>query len=344
MLTDSPTAIASPQAPSAERNAQAPVTLSIVTWNSADSIEACLLSVLAQTHSNFELWVVDNASADDTCAIVAALAETDKRIKLHRLDTNTGFCGGHNYSLNRTSSEAVLLVNPDAELAPDYLEHALTALQKDERIGVVCGLLLQSQEADARIDSAGMHTLPDGRFALRLHGVRQSQAGPLNPRYVDGADGALPLYRRRFIDDLRVEGEFFDPRFFAHKEDWDVAWRGNLLGWRTMFEPACRAIHPRQFQPTNLRVRLRMSRKVRANAVRNQWIMLIKNTPRNQVWSMLAHALPRQLAILAYLLVAERTSLSALRYVWQHRKEILTSRQLIQSRARAGWAPVAAAR
>jgi GT2 family glycosyltransferase len=237
----------------------------------------------------------------------------------------------------------VLLVNPDTELAPDYLERALAALQQDERIGVVCGLLLQSREDDARIDSAGMQALPDGRFALRLHGIRQSQAGPLTPQCVDGADGALPLYRRHYIDDLRVEGEFFDPRFFAHTEDWDIAWRGQLLGWRTWFEPACRALHPRQFQPTNLRVRLRMSRRVRANAVRNQWIMLIKNTPKAQIWHMMVRALPRQLAILAYLLVAERTSLSALRYVWQHRREILISRQLIQSRARAGWSPVATA-
>ncbi|WP_303311007.1 glycosyltransferase family 2 protein [Hymenobacter sp. BT730] len=341
MVTASaPDVIATTQSPGTDSTSpQALVTLSIVTWNSAECIEACLRSVLNQSYAQFELWVVDNASADDTCAIVAALAETDNRIRLHQLDQNTGFCGGHNYTLNRTSTEAVLLVNPDTELAPDYLERALAALRKEEDLGVVCGLLLQSREDDARIDSAGMLALPDGRFALRLHGVRQSQAGKLTSQYVDGADGALPLYRRQFIDDLRVEGEFFDPRFFAHKEDWDIAWRGQLLGWRTLFEPACRAIHPRQFQPDNLRVRLRMSRKVRANAVRNQWIMLIKNTPKTKVWQLLTRALPRQLAILGYLLVAERSSLSAVRYVWQHRKAILASRHIIQSRARAAWAP-----
>lgn len=317
------------------------VLLSLVTWNSADSVEACLRSALAQTYQDFELWVVDNASADDTCARVAALAATDARLRLHRLPHNTGFCGGHNYALDRTHSDYVLLVNPDVEMAPDYLARALAAMQRDEQIGTVCGLLVQSSDADPYIDSAGMSALPDGRYTLRLHRQRVSEAAP-RARYVDGADGALPLFRRRFIDDLRVEGHFFDPRFFAHKEDWDVAWRGRLYGWRTWFEPACRALHPRQFLPANLRLRKRLAGAIKTDAVKNQWLLLIKNTPAGQAPGLLLQALPRQLAIMAYSLLFERSSLPAYRYVWQHWREVWRSRALIQDRARRGWQPAPA--
>ena len=318
----------------------ATVLLSVVTWNSAESIEACLCSALAQTYTDFELWVVDNASADDTRTRVAALAATDPRLCLHALPENTGFCGGHNYALDRTDTELVLLVNPDVEMAPDYLACAVAAMQTDARIGTVCGLLVQTAEADPRIDSAGLQRLPGGRFGLRLHGQRVSEVGPLAPVEVEGADGALPLLRRRFIDDLRVEGSFFDPRFFAHKEDWDIAWRSQLYGWRTLFEPACRALHPRQFIPVNLTVRRRLGGTIKADAVKNQWLLLTKNTPANQIPAMLWQAVPRQLFILGYLILFERSSLRALKYVWQQRRGLLASRQLVQQRAARGALPV----
>ncbi|RSK29818.1 glycosyltransferase family 2 protein [Hymenobacter metallilatus] len=315
--------------------------LSLVTWNSAESIEACLASVLAQSYTDFEVWVVDNDSYDDTCSRVAALAATDARLSLHQLPRNTGFCGGHNYSLDRTTHELVLLVNPDVEMAPDYLERAVAAIRQHEQIGTVCGLLLQSSEEDPRIDSAGMQALADGRFGLRLHGRRLSEVGALAQAHVDGADGALPLFRREFIDDLRVQGEFFDARFFAHKEDWDIAWRGRLYGWKTLFEPACRALHPRQFLPANLRLRRRLSGAIRTDAVKNQWLLLLKNTTSRQAPGLLLRALPRQLAILGYAALAERESLQAVRYLWQHWRDVQATRQLVQLRARQPWLPPA---
>ncbi|NVO32561.1 glycosyltransferase family 2 protein [Hymenobacter lapidiphilus] len=312
-----------------------PILLSIVTWNSAAVIEACLAACLAQTYPDFTIWVVDNNSADDTCARVAAVAATDGRVQLHRLARNTGFCGGHNYALDHSTSEAVLLVNPDVEMAPDYLSRAAEALAADAAIGTVCGLLLQSRAAHPRIDSAGLVRQSGGRFTLRHHG-RLLPELQLITEDVDGADGALPLYRRAFINDLRVEGSFFDERFFAHKEDWDIAWRGQLYGWRTVFEPRCRALHPRVFLPADLRSRLQLGAAIKADAVKNQWLLLLKNPPTNQLAGLWLRALPRQLGVLLYCLLLERPSLRAYRYVWQHRASIWASRLHIQQRAGQG--------
>ena len=276
--------------------------------------------------------MVDNASADDTCARVATLAATDARVRLHPLPRNTGFCGGHNYALDRTTSEAVLLVNPDIEMAVNYLGRAIATLRANPGAGTVCGLLLQTPGAAPRIDSTGLEALPDGRFRLRHHG--QPLAGTvLTAGPVDGADGALPLYRRAFIDDLRVDGQFFDERFFAHKEDWDIAWRGRLYGWATLFEPACRALHPREFRPADLRRRLRLNGTIKADAVKNQWLLLLKNPPARQLPGLWLRALPRQLGILLYCLLLERPSLRAYQYVWQHWGGIWATRRLIQQRA-----------
>ncbi|KAA9339252.1 glycosyltransferase [Hymenobacter busanensis] len=320
------------------------VLLSIVTWNSAETIAACLQSALAQTHPNITVWVVDNASTDDTCARVAAIAATDARLHLHRLPQNTGFCGGHNYALDRTHTDAVLLVNPDVVLPPDYLATALAVLHSDERIGTVCGVLLQSTGTDPTIDSAGLVALPDSRFRLRYHGQPLSSVAlAAEVEDVDGADGALPLYRRRFIDDLRVEGAFFDERFFAHKEDWDISWRSRLYGWRTVLATQCRALHPRHFLPADVRLRLRLSGAMKADAVKNQLLLLLKNPTSAQLPGQWLRAFPRQFAILLFVLLLERRSLQAYAYIKRNWRHVWASRRQVQARAARGWAPPAVA-
>ena len=55
---------------------------------------------------------------------------------------------------------------------------------------------------------------------------------------VFGATGAAALYRRAMLDDVRVAREYFDEDFFAYREDADLAWRAQLLGWRCLYVPA----------------------------------------------------------------------------------------------------------
>ncbi|MBK6522297.1 MAG: glycosyltransferase [Sphingobacteriaceae bacterium] len=94
----------------------AKLIISIVTWNSAESIEACINSVLAQSFTDYEFYILDNASKDNTCAIIEKLG--NKKINLIRSSENRGFCGGHNQVINSTKSEFVLLVNPDIIMRP----------------------------------------------------------------------------------------------------------------------------------------------------------------------------------------------------------------------------------
>ena len=53
-----------------------------------------------------------------------------------------------------------------------------------------------------------------------------------------GATAAAACYRRKMIEDISVDGEFFDPAFFAYREDADVAWRAQLMGWSACSIPA----------------------------------------------------------------------------------------------------------
>ena len=307
------------------------LVISIVTWNSAATIKSCLTSVLEQSFSEFDLLIVDNNSSDQTCSIIESF--TDPRIKLFKLKENTGFAAGHNKNIQNSKSDLVLLVNPDVQLLPQYIHLALEAIEKDSKIGTVCGLLLQEQKSnnESIIDSAGMEIKRSRIMELKFHGKRVCDV-QLKGGELFGSDGALPLYRRSMIDDVSMNGQFFDEMFFAHKEDWDVAWRSCNFGWKAYFEPLCIAIHPRSFKPQNFKARGEMSKEVKYHAVKNQLLLLFKNESLSGLFVNFFFIVPRQMMIFAYLLLFETYSLKAYAFVLKNYSKIMLARKYIQNK------------
>jgi GT2 family glycosyltransferase len=311
---------------------QPTIAVSIVTYNHEDDIDKCINSLLSQTISDFDIFVVDNNSSDDTSGVIKSI--TDRRIKFTQLEENTGFCGGHNYTINKLDVDYVLLVNPDIQLSHDYIENALKFINEDPTIGTLCGLLLQSSDGeDAVIDSAGMNKKRDGRYALRFHRKYKKDVS-LHLEEVPGADGALPLYNMKMVNDIKINGNFFDEMFFAHKEDWDISWRSTLFGWKTVFNPDFVAIHPRSFKPGSLDARNKMSSVVKYHAIKNQLLLIIKN--EQQLWRNILFIFSRQIIIFFYVLFLERKSLKAYRFVFKHVSEVLRTRRIIQERIKTG--------
>jgi GT2 family glycosyltransferase len=306
--------------------------ISIVTWNSASTITACIKSVLKQSFSDFQLFVVDNNSQDNTVQILESFNDT--RIRLIKKDKNTGFCGGHNYVLANSDSLYVLLLNPDIVLPSDYVEKVMATIKSSgSHVGTVCGLLVQNDLAatDVLIDSAGLEMKRSRIMKMRYHNERRNDV-TLTKGEVFGADGALPLYSRAMIRDITIDGEFFDEMFFAHKEDWDVSWRSHLYGWKTIFDPNCIAIHPRHFKPGNIKVRSAIKSEIKVHSVKNQLILLLKN---ESLWSFVVNFIfivPRQFLIFLYILLFERTSLEAYRFVIRNLSLIRKKRNIIQKK------------
>jgi GT2 family glycosyltransferase len=301
------------------------VTVSIVTWNHAHCIAACLQSVLRQTVRPAAIVVYDNASTDGT---VAVLEKFKGRVPVICSPENRGFCGGHNAVISQTAGEFVLLVNPDITLREDYIENALKPMGADENTGTVCGLLLQNGFGgpDCLIDGAGLTVAKSRRFLLRWHGHPLSSAR-LAEGEVFGCDGALPFYRRAMIQSVSLHGQFFDEMFFAHKEDHDVSWRAQLRGWKTVFDPRCVAVHPRVFRPGSLALRKQLPPEIKYHAVKNDLLMLLKNEDGANFLKDFFRIFPRQLGIFFYALLFERHSLKAYGFAARHWRLILEARR-----------------
>ncbi|MFB3154759.1 MAG: glycosyltransferase family 2 protein, partial [Candidatus Acidiferrales bacterium] len=231
--------------PSLER-----VAVTIVTYNSAAHIERCLESLFAQEGVELDLVVVDNASQDATLQVLERYSD---RIALIRNPDNRGFAPAQNQAIRQTRNPWVLCLNPDVVLEPGCVRSMLNAVAGRAQVGTVCGKLLRlapdgSRPAPPLLDSTGMYFTPTLRHFDR--GSNQPDRGQYDcVEFVFGATAAAVLYRRALIDDLSMDGEFFDPDFFSYREDADLAWRAQLAGWKCLYAPKAVGYHLRRVLP-----------------------------------------------------------------------------------------------
>ncbi|MFL6353143.1 MAG: glycosyltransferase family 2 protein [Bryobacteraceae bacterium] len=311
----------------------APVSVTIVTFNSARHIAQCLKSVLEQDYPRKEVIVVDNASSDDTRAILRNF-EGRMRVVFNR--ENIGFAAGQNQAIALSESEWVLVLNPDVRLMPDFISMIVASAEANPSAGSVCGKLLR-MSADGEVpkerlfDSTGIYFTPSLRHLDR--GSQQIDDGRYGQfEHVFGASGAAALYSKRMIDDISVSGELFDSDFFAYREDADLAWRAQLLGWKCLYTPLAVGYHVRNVLPANRRV---LAPVLNMHSVKNRWLMRIKNmTPGvyKQCW---LPATMRDLVVIAGCLLREFTSLRAFPFVVRNARRFLEKRRQIMARRRA---------
>src|SRR5205823_8256702 len=92
-------------------------------------------SVLDQTHRDFELLIVDDASTDDTVATIERFG--DARIRLLRNERNLGQVPSLNRGLREARGEIVARIDADDVARPTRLERQVAALDAEPRVGLV---------------------------------------------------------------------------------------------------------------------------------------------------------------------------------------------------------------
>ena len=306
------------------------VSVTLVTYNSGRFIKRCLESVLEQKYPDLEIVVIDNASTDGTVDI---LEQFEDRVRIAYNDENIGFASAQNQAIGLSRGEWVLTLNPDVLLMPGFIQGMVDAGQLHPRIGSVCGKLLailSNFELPEKplIDSTGMFFTPMLRHLDR--GSQEPDGGHFNNfEYVFGATAAAALYRREMIDDIAIDGEFFDSDFFVYREDADVAWRAQLLGWRCLYTPHPKGYHVRNVLPG---IRRALPPEINMHSVKNRFLMRIKNMTGDLYRRNWFSITLRDLVVLGACLVVEQTSLKAFVKVMQSWKGVWAKREWIMER------------
>lgn len=321
--------------------AQRRVLIHIVTFNSVDMIARCVEHAVAQKGftlgEDLIIRVTDNASRDGTFDLLKTLER--RGIEIYRNASNLGFSGAHNQGAARCVSggfDAMLVLNPDVGLSDTCLEEMCSALSDADHRGIVTPKLMRASSdltplASGIIDAAGMILTPSLRHFDRGSGEVDSGAYDTSEE-VFGATGACLLISRACLQEVSVPSrisdepvwrlypelrdgagqrlQLFDEAFFAYREDADLSWRAQRMGWRCVYVPTARATHVRVVTPER---RANLPKLLNRLSVRNRFLLQLNNWDLSCGFASLCNGiLLRNLLVVVGVVLRERSSLPGL--------------------------------
>lgn len=241
-----PSAAKTPKSADA-RDGTVDVSVVIVSWNTRDLTRACLASVFKETAGiGFEVILVDNASADDTVAMVRA---EFPQVRLIANPDNRGFVAANNQAFGIARGRYVLLLNSDTLVLDGAIQK--TARYADSRPrGAVFGCRVHYGDmslqrtcfmwpslANIALQASFLYKIfPRSRFFGREYMTWWDYD---EPRQVQTVCGCFSMVRKAAIDEVGP----MDPVYFFYGDDPDWCYRFTKAGWEIHFFPGARIIH-----------------------------------------------------------------------------------------------------
>ncbi len=221
------------------------LTIVIVTWNSRDDIIRCLRS-LGSFPPEWRVWVFDNASRDGTADFVR---NEFPEATVTACNENVGFARANNEVIARTTSEYVLLLNPDTTVSREAIEAALGELRSRPDVGILTVRLCNPdgslQPSCFRFHTPWMNLVQfSGICRLfprrwRAQHLLAGCWGHNEARQVDWTLGAFMLVPRQAIEKVGPLPE----EYFLFTEDMEWCYRMRRAGYSVWFTPAASVTH-----------------------------------------------------------------------------------------------------
>jgi GT2 family glycosyltransferase len=224
------------------------LSIIIVNFETKRLLQDCLRSIYAGANGTpFDIWVVDNNSRDNSVSMVKAQFPA---VRVVENKENVGFSRANNTVITRSSSDYVLLLNPDTLIIGDAIERMVKFMNEHPRVGIAgCKVL----NRDGTLQLACRRSIPTPGVAFyRLSGLsrlfpRSRTLGKYNLTYespeemreVDAVSGAFLMIRRQVVQDIGL----LDERFFMYGEELDWCLRARRAGWSIMYYPAAQIVH-----------------------------------------------------------------------------------------------------
>ncbi|WP_270937360.1 glycosyltransferase family 2 protein [Falsiroseomonas oryzae] len=200
------------------------VWLVTILYNSAEALPAFLGCLRAQTHGEWRLVAVDNASRDEGAAILEAAG--DPRVTVLRNGRNLGFAAAVNQGLRHAAAardgDVFLLLNNDTRFAPDFLAELLAARER-HAAEVLAPRVMRLDDPGVSWYAGG--DIDDGWVLHNTHDVHD-EADATPHRLVGFASGCCLLLTRRVLDTVGL----LDESFFVYWEDTDLSIRLGRAG------------------------------------------------------------------------------------------------------------------
>lgn len=134
------------------------VSVIMPAFNAKNFIEAAVNSVIAQTYSEWELFIIDDASTDATLSKVEKFANQDSRIKIIQNKKNQGTGVSRNKGTKAAQGDFIAFLDADDQWKPRKLEIQLEVMQQHD--AAVCFSSYQPIEENGNSRSEIIEALP----------------------------------------------------------------------------------------------------------------------------------------------------------------------------------------
>lgn len=220
----------------------------IVNYNVKHFLEQCLMSVhSALKDIDAEVFVVDNASSDDSCSMVKQKFPTVKLIENYQ---NVGFSKANNQAIDQSQGKYVLLLNPDTVVQEDTFSKCIAFMNSHSDAGAITVKMIDGKgnylpESKRGFPSPwvsffkifGLTSLfPKSRIFARYYlGHLDKNA----TNQIDVLPGAFMFMRKEALN----QSGLLDEQFFMYGEDIDLSYRITQAGYKNYYYPECQIIH-----------------------------------------------------------------------------------------------------
>lgn len=225
-------------------NLKKKIAVVIVNYNGINFLEPLFQSLDKQAYprDKYRIIVVDNASTDGS---LEWLRNSPLDIEFIENKENFGFARGNNIGIKdaiERGADYVYLLNQDTEVSPDFLIHAIKAIESNSRVGSAQSLLLLHPEINL-INSDGniIHYLGFGYCGNYREGVEKATAGVF--KKIAYGSGAGILYKTEALQKVGL----FDKDLFMYHEDLDLGWRLRMAGYENILATRSVVYHKYDF-------------------------------------------------------------------------------------------------
>lgn len=210
-----------------------------VTFNAADFLRPFLDCCLAQTCTDFELLVIDNASADGTLKILSAVA--DPRLTVFENESNVGYAAACNQGIRHfleRGAVRILFINNDTEFGSELFE-SLRETLAIHRADAITPRITYATDHRANWYAGGRFTFWKGFQGEHLGIGRRHDPADSEPRWTPVAPGCCVMFAAPVFKRIGL----FDETCFVYFEDTDFFLRMQRAGLRFLYAPGISVAH-----------------------------------------------------------------------------------------------------
>lgn len=197
------------------------IGLVTITYNSADVLQPFLDCVWQQTHSNLVLYIIDNASEDDTHLILEK--ENDSRLQIINNSTNFGVAKANNQGIKRAIADdcdQVLIINNDVEFETTLIEKLLQ-VQTEKSCSLVTPRMMYFDNPN-HIWYAGSWFIKKKGYLPLHRGMKELDQGQYDEIVeVEYAPTCCLLAKKEVFQHIGL----MDEKYFVYFDDTDFSYR-----------------------------------------------------------------------------------------------------------------------